>query len=566
MSAPESPRGRVRRTLIGILTAVLTVAGLLTVGALPAAAATGTVVSLTFDDSNADQLPAAQYMASKGLTGTFFMNSGFVNHPGYLALSDVQTIQAEGNEIASHTISHPDLTAVTVDEATRQVCDDRVNWFNWGIQVANFAYPFADADSAVESAVAGCGDNSARGLGDVKTRFSCPNCVVGETVPPADKYYTRAPDEVDTDWTLTDLETSVTQAEAKNSGKWVELTFHHICTGDASTCPSPSVTPTIFDQFVTWLAAQKAKGAVTVKTVGQVIGGTTRAAHAGPVAPEAAAGVNAVQNPSMETFDTTTGLPSCYLAGGYGTNTAAFGTTTNAHSGSSAVQINVTNYSSGDAKLVPSLDLGQCAPTVTPGETWNLGEWYESTAVTQFALYYRTADGLWNYWTSSPWFAASSTWTQATWTTPAIPAGATALSFGLNIFANGTLTVDDMSMVRGVTGSAATTATTATSTDGTNAAALGSARAGGATADPALFRTAIAQAGPDISGGSAGQGSADRATAPAKKRGDRITTIDTVPAPEHPQQPQAGWRAEDGVAPGAVTLQPFVVSPELTRG
>ena len=340
---------------------------------------------------------------------------------------------------------------------------------------------------------------------------------------------------------------------------------------------------------MTWLAAQKAKGAVTVKTVGQVIGGTTQAAHAGPVAPEAAAGVNALQNPSMETFDATTGLPACYLAGGYGTNTAAFSTTTNAHTGTAAVQINVTGYSSGDAKLVPSLDLGQCAPTVTPGETWNLGEWYESTAVTQFALYYRTADGLWNYWTSSPWFAASPTWTQATWTTPTIPAGATALSFGLNIFANGTLTVDDMSMVRGAAATTAATTTAATTTPATTTTTTTAATAtasvatvasattetGGAVATSALFRTVVAATpappstpvGPVVTGGSAGRGSADHAASgPLRNRGDRITTIDTVPAPTSPQQPQAGHRAEDGLAPGAVTLQPFVVSPELTRG
>ena len=71
---------------------------------------------------------------------------------------------------------------------------------------------------------------------------------------------------------------------------------------------------------------------------------------------------------------------------------------------------------------MPSLDLGECAPTVTPGTTYTLGEWYKSTAVTQFALYYRTANGLWQYWTSSPWFAASATYTQATWVTPAMPA------------------------------------------------------------------------------------------------------------------------------------------------
>jgi hypothetical protein len=49
------------------------------------------------------------------------------------------------------------------------------------------------------------------------------------------------------------------------------------------------------------------------------------------------------------------------------------------------------------------------------------------------------------YWTQSPTFAASSTWAQATWTTPPIPAGATHLSFGLGITAVGTLTQDDLS-------------------------------------------------------------------------------------------------------------------------
>jgi hypothetical protein len=44
-------------------------------------------------------------------------------------------------------------------------------------------------------------------------------------------------------------------------------------------------------------------------------------------------------------------------------------------------------------------------------------------------------------------FAASSAWAQAAWTTPAVPASATALSFGLNIAATGSLT-DDYAMIR----------------------------------------------------------------------------------------------------------------------
>jgi len=527
-----------RRVLAVLVTAAMSVGLLLAVGAAsPADAASGTIVSLTFDDANADQMPAAQYLTSKGLKGTFFLVSGFIGFPGYMTLANAQSLVAAGDEIAGHTISHPDLATLSIDEATRQVCNDRVNWANWGIPVANFAYPFASSTPAVETAVKNCGENSARGLGDLRTRFSCTTCAVGETVPPPDPYYTKAPDEVESTWTLADLEKSVTQAEAKNNGGWVQLTFHHICVS-TSNCPAPSVSSTIFNQFIDWLAPRASRGTV-VKTVGAVIGGTTKPAVPGPVAPAAPPGVNAIQNPSMETFNPDTGLPACYLAGGYGTNTPSWAVTTDAHTGSSAVRLTMTNYSSGDAKLVPSLDLGQCAPTVAPGNVYTISEWYKSTAVTQFALYYRTADGLWHYWTSSPWFAAASAYTQATYATPPMPATATALSFGLNLFTNGTLTTDDLSMIQ--TGS--TPATPA-------AFRLGSAALTAPTFDPAAL-----PATPDT-----------QTTKPSKHKGDTVTTHNTVPVAEPGRPDTSGREPKLGHAPGAVTLQPFVVSPELTRG
>ena len=53
--------------------------------------------------------------------------------------------------------------------------------------------------------------------------------------------------------------------------------------------------------------------------------------------------------------------------------------------GSKSENVTVTNYSSGDAKLLPTLDQGACTPTVVPGNTYNLSVQYESTAVSQFA-------------------------------------------------------------------------------------------------------------------------------------------------------------------------------------
>jgi peptidoglycan/xylan/chitin deacetylase (PgdA/CDA1 family) len=404
----------------------------------PAAlAANPTIVSLTFDDGDADQLNAAQSMNANGLHGTFYVPSGYIDNPGYMSLADLQGLAAGGHEIAGHTVTHPDLVTLPADEATRQICNDRVNLSNWGFPVTSFAYPFASNNAAVETIAKNCGYNSARGLGDVQTRFGCAGCALAETTPPADPYNTAAPDEVDNTWTLADLQQTVTQAET--AGGWVQLTFHHVA--PASTDPL-NITPALFGEFAAWLKARPAT--TTVKTVNEVIGGTAKPVVAGPAVPPQASAGNLVKNPGLETL--TSGMPQCWNAGGYGTNTPAYSVVGPGHSGAVAEQLVVSGYVDGDSKLLPALDLGGCSPSATAGHTYALGAWYKSTTSTQFTLYYRIGLGSWKYWTSSPWFAAATTYQKASWTTPALPAGADGISFGLNLFSNGTLTTDDYEM------------------------------------------------------------------------------------------------------------------------
>ncbi|WP_423184611.1 polysaccharide deacetylase family protein [Arthrobacter sp. NyZ413] len=422
----------------------LVFAGLLgaTVFAAPAQAAANTVVSLTFDDGNADQMTAESTMKSLGLNGTFFITTGWIDQPTYLTTANLQQIAADGNEIGGHTVTHPDLVSLTTAESTRQICDGRVALMNMGFKVTSFAYPFASENPATEALVKQCGFNSARGLGDIAAPDPASATLpVAETIPPANPYDTAAPDEVDSTWTLQDLQNEVTHAQAAGGG-WVQLTFHHVAVG---TDPTLSITPTLFTQFATWLAQQKAAGTVAVKTVDQVIGGTQKPAVPGPaVPPPPPPGTNMIQNPSLETL--TSGIPQCWAAGGYGTNTAAFAVVSPGHTGKNAERLTMTGYVSGDAKLLPALDLGGCSPTGTPGHTYQLKAWYKSTAATQFELYYRIGNGFWQYWTASPLIGAATNWTQATWTTPPLPAGASGISWGLNIQTNGTITTDDYAM------------------------------------------------------------------------------------------------------------------------
>jgi peptidoglycan/xylan/chitin deacetylase (PgdA/CDA1 family) len=413
-----------------------------------AAHAPRTIVSLTFDDGDADQMTAARVLHRYQLPATFYIITGAVGTPGYMTGSDLRQLAADGNEIGGHTVSHLRLTALTTAEARRQVCDSRSILARWGYRANSFAYPGGADSPRTEAIVRACGYTSARGVVGLRAP-GCPGCALTESIPPARPMALRTAGEVDSSWTLRDLERTVTAAEAQ--GGWLPLVFHHVCGG--SRCGGLAVRATVLDAFARWLAQRQAPG-TAVRTVGQVIGGPLRST---PLA--AAAAPHGIGNPSLESvapsgavgasLETTSAPPAstprCWMEGGYGRNTARWQRTTDSHAGGWAERLTVTSYHSGDAKLLPQLDLGECSLPVRAGRSYTLGTWYQSTARTQYALYFRTWSGRWAYWTSSPYFPASPGWAQARWATPPVPAGASGLSFGLALFSAGSLTTDSYS-------------------------------------------------------------------------------------------------------------------------
>jgi peptidoglycan/xylan/chitin deacetylase (PgdA/CDA1 family) len=422
-----------------------------------------TVVSLTFDDGDADQMTAARLLRRYHLPATFYIITGAVGTPGYLTVSDLHQLAAEGNEIGGHTVSHLRLTALTAAEARRQVCDSRSILARWGYRANSFAYPGGADSPRTEAIVRACGYTSARGVVGLRAP-GCPGCALTESIPPARPLALRTAGEVDSSWTLRDLERTVTAAEAR--GGWLPLVFHHVCGG--SRCGGLAVRATVLGTFARWLAQRQHRGTV-VRTVGQVTGvtGARSTGTAGPVAGSAAhptphvtrAAPHGIVNASVESvgssgavsasLETTSASPSstprCWMEGGYGDNTARWQHATEHHAGRWAERLTITSYHSGDAKLLPRFDLGECSLPVRPGRSYTFGTWYHSTARVQYSVYYRTWSGRWAYWTSSPYFPASQGWAQARWAAPPVPAGASGLSFGLALFSKGSLTTDSYS-------------------------------------------------------------------------------------------------------------------------
>jgi peptidoglycan/xylan/chitin deacetylase (PgdA/CDA1 family) len=423
--------------------------------AAPARAAGPVTVSLTFDDGTASEYWARAQLSSHAMKGTFYINT---SRPGtsdyYMTWQQVKDLASDGNEIAGHTAMHVDLTATEPSEAQRQICQDRVNLVAEGLPApTDLAYPYGAYNSTVQQWAQQCGYNSARAV----------TPVVSESIPAADAYGIRTGPGTD----LTSLENEVIAAEQR--GGWAPLVFHQIC----NACDTDWITQTDFSGFLDWLSGEVAAGRVVVKTVQQVVGGAVQPVVNGPAAPPAPNGWNGVKNASLEYDSNGDQAPDCWSYDTYGTNTLTWSRTSDAHTGSFAERVDVSNYVNGDAKLKLAVDLGNCMPSVTPGHRYVITEWYKSSAPVSFTAFTRDSMGAIGFWDSSSSFPASSTWRQATWTTQPVPAGTTGLSFGLTIAANGFLTVDDAGLNDASATSSDTTAPTVSITSPTGGTVAG---------------------------------------------------------------------------------------------
>lgn len=110
-------------------------------------------VTFSYDDGVTQDQRLIALLNKYGLKCTFNLNSEFLGTAGSLIREDVTVAHVkpraievkniyEGHEVASHTLTHPLLTAVSDDEIVRQVENDRLTLSDIvGYEVVGFAYP-----------------------------------------------------------------------------------------------------------------------------------------------------------------------------------------------------------------------------------------------------------------------------------------------------------------------------------------------------------------------------------------------------------------------------------------
>jgi peptidoglycan/xylan/chitin deacetylase (PgdA/CDA1 family) len=100
-------------------------------------------IVLTFDDGYEDAYTAAFPVLKKySFSGTFFIIKDYVGRENRLNDAQIAEMEKAGMEFGSHTLTHPDLTKISLDEAHSQIFDSKGEW-------SVFCYPSGKYNSDV---------------------------------------------------------------------------------------------------------------------------------------------------------------------------------------------------------------------------------------------------------------------------------------------------------------------------------------------------------------------------------------------------------------------------------
>jgi peptidoglycan/xylan/chitin deacetylase (PgdA/CDA1 family) len=210
------------------------------------------LVSLTFDDGWASQATAgAPILSQFGDKATYYIITGSVGDSadGYMTLNQVKALKNGGNEIGSHTVTHPDLTTLTLKKLTAELTQSQTYLQNkLGVAITSFAYPYGAYNAQTTTEVKkyyGSARTSDVGL-NAKAGFD-PYRVQSEYVTPQT--------------TLADFQGWLTDAKTHN--KWLVVMYHQVDLSGSDYAVTPAM-------LTAQLQALQASG-LTVKTVNQAL-------------------------------------------------------------------------------------------------------------------------------------------------------------------------------------------------------------------------------------------------------------------------------------------------------
>jgi peptidoglycan/xylan/chitin deacetylase (PgdA/CDA1 family) len=120
----------------------------ITLSSLPNGFNSTKLIIIAFDDSSRTQFTLAKPVLDKyGFKGSFFTVCTFVNSgsagkdTSRMTWQDIKTLQQQGHDIESHTMTHTDLNSKSLQDLTYEIGGSKQCLLNHGVNSTVFAYP-----------------------------------------------------------------------------------------------------------------------------------------------------------------------------------------------------------------------------------------------------------------------------------------------------------------------------------------------------------------------------------------------------------------------------------------
>ncbi len=179
------------------------------------------VISITFDDGRKTQFNYAYpLMKARGIVGTFYIITGaisdFSSDKNCMSIADLKTLQNNGNEIGSHTVTHRNFLTLTLDQIRQECINSKQVLSSNGLGSTNMAYPYGGTNTTINSIVS-------QYYRSGRTSSVPPYLL---SLPYSSFKLTCFPGETGDSNALTNLKNIVDQVASTN--QWVTICFHEL--------------------------------------------------------------------------------------------------------------------------------------------------------------------------------------------------------------------------------------------------------------------------------------------------------------------------------------------------
>jgi peptidoglycan/xylan/chitin deacetylase (PgdA/CDA1 family) len=179
------------------------------------------LISITFDDGwETTYTAAAPLFMRYGIHSTQYLISGVINDPAYLSLDQAKALHARGQEIACHTVNHPDLTKLNAQQLAYQLGGCQTYFGKYFGPIKDFAAPYGHTDTKSIAAISQYYWSERNSNGDISNGISDFDVNLPTSFDPHDIIGASIRDTT----TIDQIKAAVDYTVAHNG--WLVLTYH----------------------------------------------------------------------------------------------------------------------------------------------------------------------------------------------------------------------------------------------------------------------------------------------------------------------------------------------------